>query len=162
MSISSGSSPAPKESVVGSTIPPDVSSAFWSQCCSHSGTRSLTLAGAQVACLFSQSASFEAHALQFKDPKRRRAELSIFGQESNPTTWRLAKTNLAIRGIEANLGLKWADSFHEDLHAGLKADFVLANPPFNDSAWGGERLRSGERWGHLRFGVSAIMPWWGR
>lgn len=88
----------------------------------------------------------EAHATQLKDPKRRRAELSIFGQESNPTTWRLAKMNLAIRGIEANLGPKWADSFHEDLHPGLKADFVLANPPFNDSDWGGERLRSGERW----------------
>jgi type I restriction enzyme M protein len=58
--------------------------------------------------------------------------------------------NLAIRGIEANLGPKWADSFHEDLHPGLKADFVLANPPFNDSDWGGERLRSGERW---RYGV---------
>ena len=62
------------------------------------------------------------------------------------TTWRLAKMNLAIRGIEANLGPKWADSFHEDLHPGLKADFVLANPPFNDSDWGGDRLRTGERW----------------
>jgi type I restriction enzyme M protein len=80
----------------------------------------------------------------------KRYDASIFGQESNPTTWRLAKMNLAIRGIEANLGPKWADSFHEDLHAGLKADFVLANPPFNDSDWGGERLRSGERW---RYGV---------
>jgi type I restriction enzyme M protein len=79
-----------------------------------------------------------------------RYDASIFGQESNATTWRLAKMNLAIRGIEANLGTKWADSFHEDLHAGLKADFVLANPPFNDSDWGGERLRSGERW---RYGV---------
>jgi len=72
-----------------------------------------------------------------------RDDVSIFGQESNPTTWRLAKMNLAIRGIEANLGSKWADTFHEDLHPGLKADFVLANPPFNDSDWGGERLRSG-------------------
>ena len=71
---------------------------------------------------------------------------SIYGQESNPTTWRLAKMNLAIRGIDANLGSKWADSFHEDLHPGLKADFVLANPPFNDSDWGGQRLRSGDRW----------------
>lgn len=79
-----------------------------------------------------------------------RDDISIFGQESNPTTWRLAKMNLAIRGIEANLGPKWADSFHEDLHPGLKADFVLANPPFNDSDWSGERLRSGERW---RYGV---------
>jgi type I restriction enzyme M protein len=76
----------------------------------------------------------------------RRNDVSIFGQESNPTTWRLAKMNLAIRGIEANLGPKWADSFHEDLHPGLKADFVLANPPFNDSDWGGDRLRSGDRW----------------
>jgi type I restriction enzyme M protein len=58
--------------------------------------------------------------------------------------------NLAIRGIEANLGPKWADSFHEDLHPGLKADFVLANPPFNDSDWGGERARAGDRW---QFGV---------
>jgi type I restriction enzyme M protein len=75
-----------------------------------------------------------------------RNDVSVFGQESNPTTWRLAKMNLAIRGIEANLGAKWADSFHEDLHPGLKADFVLANPPFNDSDWGGEKARAGRRW----------------
>lgn len=74
-----------------------------------------------------------------------RNDVSIFGQESNPTTWRLAKMNLAIRGIEADLGRKWADTFNEDLHPGLKADFVLANPPFNDSDWGGERVRSSER-----------------
>ncbi len=78
----------------------------------------------------------------------RRNDVSIFGQESNPTTWRLAKMNLAIRGIEANLGPKWADSFHEDLHPGLKADFVLANPPFNDSDWGGEKQRTGNRWNY--------------
>ncbi len=75
-----------------------------------------------------------------------RDDVSVFGQESNPTTWRLAKMNLAIRGIEADLGTKWADSFTEDLHPGLKADFVLANPPFNDSEWGGEKLRSDDRW----------------
>jgi type I restriction enzyme M protein len=97
--------------------------------------------------MFVQSERFvEAHATQHVDLARRRHEISIYGQESNPTTWRLAKMNLAIRGIEANLGQKWADSFHEDLHPGLKADFVLANPPFNDSDWGGERLRSGDRW----------------
>ncbi|MBX9827605.1 MAG: type I restriction-modification system subunit M [Xanthobacteraceae bacterium] len=79
--------------------------------------------------------------------------ISIFGQESNPTTWRLAKMNLAIRGIEANLGPKWADSFHEDLHPGLKADFVLANPPFNDGDWGGDKLRSGDRW---QYGVPPV------
>ncbi|MDI1328343.1 MAG: class I SAM-dependent DNA methyltransferase [Brevundimonas sp.] len=74
-----------------------------------------------------------------------RNDVSVFGQESNPTTWRLAKMNLAIRGIEADLGRKWADTFNEDLHPGLKADFVLANPPFNDSDWGGEKVRSSER-----------------
>lgn len=97
--------------------------------------------------MFVQSERFvEAH-------NGKRNDVSIFGQESNPTTWRLAKMNLAIRAIEANLGSKWADSFHEDLHPGLKADFVLANPPFNDSDWGGERLRSGERW---QFGVPPV------
>ena len=77
-------------------------------------------------------------------------DMSIFGQESNATTWRLAKMNLAIRGIEANLGPYNADSFHNDLHKDLKADFILANPPFNDSDWGGERLRDDVRW---KYGV---------
>jgi type I restriction enzyme M protein len=73
-------------------------------------------------------------------------DISVFGQESNPTTWRLAKMNLAIRGIEANLGPEHADTFHRDLHPDLKADYVLANPPFNDSDWGGDRLREDVRW----------------
>jgi len=73
-------------------------------------------------------------------------DMSVYGQESNPTTWRLAKMNLAIRGIEANLGPYHADSFHDDLHKDLKADFILANPPFNMSYWGGERLRENVRW----------------
>ncbi|MCL1840414.1 MAG: type I restriction-modification system subunit M [Propionibacteriaceae bacterium] len=75
-----------------------------------------------------------------------RNDISVFGQESNPTTWRLAKMNLAVRGIEGNLGAQWGDSFHADAHPDLKADFVLANPPFNDSKWGGERLRTDPRW----------------
>jgi type I restriction enzyme M protein len=62
-------------------------------------------------------------------------DISIFGQESNPTTWKLAKMNLALRGIEANLGSQNADTFRRDLHPDLKADFVLANPPFNMSDW---------------------------
>jgi len=62
-------------------------------------------------------------------------DISIFGQESNPTTWKLAKMNLALRGIEANLGPQHADTFRRDLHPDLKADFVLANPPFNMSDW---------------------------
>jgi type I restriction enzyme M protein len=73
-------------------------------------------------------------------------DISIYGQESNPTTWRLAKMNLAIRGIEANIGPHNADSFHNDLHKDLKADFILANPPFNMSDWGGERVREDVRW----------------
>jgi type I restriction enzyme M protein len=76
----------------------------------------------------------------------RLGDISIYGQESNPTTWRLAKMNLAIRGIEANIGPHNADSFHSDLHKDLKADFILANPPFNMSDWGGERLREDVRW----------------
>lgn len=77
-----------------------------------------------------------------------RNDISVFGQESNPTTWRLAKMNLAIRGIEANLGPEWADSFHDDQHPDLRADFIMANPPFNVSAWGGERLADDPRWAY--------------
>ncbi len=77
-------------------------------------------------------------------------DLSIYGQESNPTTWKLAKMNLALRGIEANLGPHHADTFRNDLHKDLKADFVLANPPFNMSDWGGENLKEDVRW---KYGV---------
>lgn len=73
-------------------------------------------------------------------------DISVYGQESNPTTWKLAKMNLAIRGIESNLGAKNADTFHNDLHKTLKADFVLANPPFNDSDWGQPSLMDDPRW----------------
>lgn len=81
-----------------------------------------------------------------EDHGGRRTDISVFGQESNPTTWRLAQMNLAIRGIEANLGGEPADSFRRDLHKDLKADYVLANPPFNMSDWGGEQLREDVRW----------------
>lgn len=73
-------------------------------------------------------------------------DISVYGQESNPTTWKLAKMNLAIRGIESNLGGKNADTFHDDLHPTLKADYVLANPPFNDSDWGQPSLVEDSRW----------------
>lgn len=82
-----------------------------------------------------------------------RDDISIYGQESNPQTWRLGKMNLAIRGITANLGPRAADSFHDDLHKDLKADFLLANPPFNVSDWGGERRRQDTRW---KFGVPPV------
>jgi len=72
--------------------------------------------------------------------------VSIYGQELNSTTWKLAKMNLAIRGIDCNLGTHNADTFHNDLHKTLKADYVLANPPFNISDWGGEKLQDDIRW----------------
>jgi type I restriction enzyme M protein len=80
-------------------------------------------------------------------------DLSIYGQESNNTTWRLCKMNLAIRGIDGNIGPHNADTFHNDLHQDLKADFILANPPFNISDWGGERLREDARW---KFGAPPV------
>lgn len=80
-------------------------------------------------------------------------DISIYGQESNPTTWRLAKMNLAIRGLEANIGPHNADTFHNDLHKDLKADFILANPAFNMSDWGGQRLREDARW---KFGLPSL------
>ena len=90
--------------------------------------------------MFVQSEAFvEAHG-------GGRDDISIFGQESNPTTWQLAQMNLAIRGIDANLGAEHADSFHRELHPDLKVDYILANPPFNSSDWGGERLREDKRW----------------
>lgn len=76
----------------------------------------------------------------------KRGQLSIFGQESNPTTWKLAKMNLAIRGMEGNLGEMNADTFHNNQHKDLKADYILANPPFNISDWGGDRLKEDQRW----------------
>jgi type I restriction enzyme M protein len=80
----------------------------------------------------------------------RLGDIAIYGQESNATTWRLCKMNLAIRGIEGDIGPQNADTFHHDLHKDLKADFILANPPFNVSDWGGERAREDVRW---RYGV---------
>jgi type I restriction enzyme M protein len=75
-------------------------------------------------------------------------DISIYGQESNQTTWRLCKMNLAIRRIEANI--QWGDTFRDDKHKDVKADFILANPPFNDSDWGGELLQDDVRW---KYGV---------
>jgi len=90
--------------------------------------------------MFVQSEKFvEAHG-------GRRDDISVYGQESNPTTWRLAKINLAIRGIEGNLGKQHDDSFKNDLHKTLKADYILANPPFNMKEWGGEGLQDDVRW----------------
>ena len=80
-----------------------------------------------------------------------RGDISIYGQESNYTTWRMARMNLAIRGIEGRI--EHGDSFHNDRHPDLRADYILANPPFNVSDWGGERLREDFRW---RYGVPPV------
>lgn len=90
--------------------------------------------------MFVQSEQFvEAHGGRIED-------IRIYGQESNPTTWRLAKMNLAIRGIEGHLGNEPADSFHGNLHEKLRAEYIIANPPFNMSDWGGETLARDSRW----------------
>ena len=95
--------------------------------------------------MFVQSVEFiRAHASGNGNGGRAKADISIYGQESNYTTWRLAKMNLAIRGIEGQIA--HGDSFHNDRHPDLKADFILANPPFNISDWGGERLSDDKRW----------------
>jgi type I restriction enzyme M protein len=88
--------------------------------------------------MFVSSEKFiEAHSGKLGD-------ISIYGQESNYTTWRLAKMNLAIRGIDAQIAQ--GDTFHNDRHPDLKADWVMANPPFNDSDWRGELLKEDKRW----------------
>ena len=99
--------------------------------------------------MFVQSVEFiRAHATGNGNGGRARGDISVYGQESNYTTWRLAKMNLAIRGIEGQIA--HGDSFHNDGHPDLRADFILANPPFNVSDWGGERLTDDKRW---RYGV---------
>lgn len=90
--------------------------------------------------MFVQSAEFvKAHG-------GKRTDISVYGQEFTDTTWKLAKMNLALRGIEADLGDRSADSFTQDLHPDLRADFVLANPPFNVSNWWDAKLQDDPRW----------------
>ncbi|MBY0472991.1 type I restriction-modification system subunit M [Patescibacteria group bacterium] len=92
--------------------------------------------------MFVQSEKFvEAH-------KGRIGDIAVYGQESNQTTWKLAKMNMAIRGIDAKI--EFGDTLHNDKHKDLKADFVIANPPFNVSDWGGELLQDDVRW---KFGI---------
>ena len=92
-------------------------------------------------------------------------DISIYGQESNYTTWRMAKMNLAIRGIDGQI--EHGDSFRNDRHPDLRADYILANPPFNVSDWGGDRLRDDRRWQYgappggqrqLRLGAALPVP----
>ena len=90
--------------------------------------------------MFVQSAKFiENHSGNL-------SSISVFGQDSNPTTWKMAQMNLAIRGIEANLGSYNADTFFNDCHPTLRADYIMANPPFNLSDWGADKLKDDVRW----------------
>lgn len=115
-------------------LAPGPNSRIYDPCCGSGG-------------MFVQSEKFvEQHGGRLGD-------VAIYGQESNPTTWKLAKMNLAIRGFDGDLGPENADTFHRDLHPDLKADFVIANPPFNMSDWGGERLREDTRW---KFGTPPV------
>ena len=99
--------------------------------------------------MFVQSMEFiEAHTTGNGNGGLAGTDISIYGQESNYTTWRLARMNLAIRGIEGQIA--HGDTFHNDRHPDLKADYILANPPFNISDWGGERLTEDKRW---KYGV---------
>ncbi len=94
--------------------------------------------------MFVQSAKFlENHSANINN-------ISVYGQDSNPTTWKMAMMNLAIRGIDADLGSYNADTFFNDCHPQLKADFVMANPPFNLSDWGANKLLGDVRW---KFGI---------
>ncbi len=86
---------------------------------------------------------------EFLHQGKENAELKVYGQESSLTTWRLAKMNLALHGLPHDIGLSNGDTFLNDLHPRLKADFILANPPFNQKAWGSTRLAGDTRW---RFG----------
>ena len=95
--------------------------------------------------MFVQSVDFiRAHASGNGNAGRAKGDISIYGQEFNYTTWRMARMNLAIRGIEGRI--EHGDSFRNDRHPDLRADYILANPPFNVSDWGGEQLRDDKRW----------------
>ena len=93
-----------------------------------------------VRGMFVQSEKF------IKEHSGNRGTISVYGQESNSDTWKMAKMNMAIRGIEADLGKFQADTFFNDLHPTLKADFIMANPPFNLSNWGQDKLLDDVRW----------------
>ena len=94
--------------------------------------------------MFVQSAKF------IKNHQKDINNISVYGQEANPSTWKMAHMNVAIRGLEANLGQSYGDTFFNDQHPTLKADFIMANPPFNLSDWGADKLEKDPRW---KFGL---------
>ncbi|MGF0143836.1 N-6 DNA methylase [Sharpea azabuensis] len=108
-------------------LKPESNSRVYDCCCGSGG-------------MFVQSERFaEGHS-------HSRGVISVYGQEANPDTWKMAKMNMAIRGIDADLGPYNADTFTNDLHPTLKADYILANPPFNYHPWGQEDLKDDKRW----------------
>ena len=94
--------------------------------------------------MFVQSAKF------IQNHQKELRNISVYGQEANSDTWKMAHMNVAIRGIDANLGASYADTFFDDQHPTLKADFIMANPPFNLSDWGADKLSKDVRW---KFGM---------
>lgn len=93
------------------------------------------------------SGGFFVSSEQFiEEHEGRRGDISVYGQESNPTTWRLAAMNMVLRGIDFNFGGEPADTLRRDLHPDLRADYVMANPPFNMSEWGASELEGDKRW----------------
>lgn len=119
--------PASVVKTIVSVLKPFANCRVYDPCCGSGG-------------MFVQSAKFiQAHTGQ-------RGTVSVYGQESNADTWKMAKMNMAIRGIDADFGSFQADTFFNDIHPTLKADFIMANPPFNLSNWGQEKLKDDKRW----------------
>jgi type I restriction enzyme M protein len=104
--------------------------------------------------MFVQSAKFvQNHSGNIND-------ISIYGQDSNPTTWKMAQMNLAIRGIEPDLGTYAADTFLDDRHPTMRAEYIMANPPFNLSDWGADKLKDDVRWQYgMRPAGNANFAW---
>lgn len=159
MNTSSVSLPWLKAKRVGSSIRRPVLSGCLLRCWSLTRAGFLTRAAAAAGCLCRARSLFLPIATIIKTvttvlPSIRLDRISIFGQESNQTTWRLCKMNLAIRGIDSS-NVKWNNegSFLNDAHPDLKADFVIANPPFNDKDWSGDLLRTDGRW---QYGVPPV------
>lgn len=123
--------PASVVKTIVAILKPFENSRIYDPCCGSGG-------------MFVQSSEFvKVHA-------GKRGELSVYGQESNADTWKMAKMNMAIHGIDADFGPYQADTFFNDLHSTLKADFIMANPPFNLSNWGQDKLLDDVRW---KYGV---------
>ena len=123
--------PASVVKTIVEILKPTPNSRIYDPCCGSGG-------------MFVQSEKF------IRDHARTRGAVAVYGQESNSDTWKMAKMNMAIRGIDADFGPYHADTFHNDLHPTLKADFIMANPPFNLSGWGQDKLKEDKRW---KYGV---------